>query len=344
MGTSKTSKRWLAALMAACVALACGLVLSACSSGGGTSSSASSTASGGTAQASTMAILYEQDDSLINNYSLLAVNPEAPFADADGNPVSDVKLNTEGAKAFITWMLSDEGKKLIADYGVKEYGEALFTLNDNAPSSSAEIPMATDDTKVIRLSTTTSVNDSGLLDAILPAFQDKYGYEVEVSSTGTGKAIASAKAGNADAILVHSKSQEEAFVNDGFSYTLDGYSTPRLTFMHNYFVICGPTDDPAGVKSAESAKAAFKLIADGRYQFVSRGDKSGTHTKEISLWPEDLGVTSEAESVAGYTDWYNYSNAGMGVCLTMAKEKGAYILSDKTTFLTFENNNEKPLN
>ena len=83
---------------------------------------------------------------------------------------------------------------------------------------------------------------------------------------------------------------------------------------------------------------AFAQIADGKYPFVSRGDASGTHTKEISLWPEDLGITTEADSVADYTDWYTYSNAGMGACLAMANETNAYILSDKATFLTFEAN------
>ncbi len=335
MTKAKKSTRLFAVLLAACVALTCGLALTACSSSGSNNASNSSTG--------TMAILYEEDDSLINNYTLLAVNPNAPFVDADGNAVSDVQINSTGAKAFIDWMLSDEGKGLISKYGVDDFGEALFTLNDDAPSSTATIPQATDATKTIRLSTTTSVNDSGLLDAILPTFENEYGYDVEVYSAGTGKAIANAEAGNADAILVHSKKQEEAFVNGGFSTVLDGYTTERLTFMHNYFVLCGPTDDPAGVKNADSAKDAFKMIADGKYQFVSRGDKSGTHTKEVSLWPEELGITTDAESVANYTDWYNYSNAGMGACLTMAKEKGAYILSDKATFLTFENNNEEPL-
>ena len=144
--------------------------------------------------------------------------------------------------------------------------------------------------------------------------------------------------GNADLILVHSKSQEEQFIADGFGYTVDGYDTERLTFMYNYFVLCGPADDPAGVREASSAADAFALIADGKYPFVSRGDASGTHTKEVSLWPEDLGITIDEASVADYTDWYTYSNAGMGACLTMADEMNAYILSDKATFLAFKAN------
>lgn len=286
-----------------------------------------------------LTILYEADEDMINNYSLLAVNPDAPFADADGNPVSDVYINTEGAAALINWMLSQEGETAAAEYGYADYGEYLFYLSEDAPVSTAEIPEATDETRVIRLSTTTSVNDSGLLGYLLPMFEEAYGYEVEVTSAGTGKAIANAQSGNADLLLVHSKSQEEAFVEAGYSYVLDGFDSERLTFMYNYFVLCGPSADPAGVKDAASVRDAFAAIAEGQYPFVSRGDQSGTHTKEISLWPEDLGITADAASVESYSDWYIYSNAGMGVCLTMAEEMGAYILSDKATFLTFQANN-----
>ena len=195
-------------------------------------------------------ILKEADDNMINNYSLLAVNPEAPFVDADGNAVEDVELNTVGAAALINWLLSEEGEAAAADYGFAEYGEYLFYLKEDRPVSTADIPEATDETKLIRLSTTTSVNDSGLLGSLLPMFEEKYGYEVEVYSAGTGKAIANAKMGNADLILVHSKKQEEAFVADGFSCVLDGMESERLTYMYNYFVLCGPSADPAGVKDA----------------------------------------------------------------------------------------------
>ncbi len=285
-----------------------------------------------------LTILYEEDESMINNYSLLAVNPDAPFVDADGKEVTDVALNTAGADALINWMISDEAKELTKNFGFEDYGEYLFYLTEDGPSSTAEIPEATDETKTIRMSTTTSVNDSGLLNYLLPEFEEKYGYEVEVFSAGTGKAIANAQSGNADLILVHSKSQEEEFVNAGFARVLDGQETERLTYMYNYFVLCGPSADPAKAKDAATVKDAFAAIAEGEFPFVSRGDNSGTHTKELSLWPEDLEITAEAESVKDYS-WYTSSNAGMGVCLTMAEETGAYILSDKATFLTFQANN-----
>ena len=282
-------------------------------------------------------ILIEEDDSMINTYSLLAVNPQAPWVDADGNSVdpTTVYINTTGADALINWMLSEEGLDAAGKYGFDEYGEYLFYIKDDAPKATAEIPQATPETQTIRLSTTTSVNDSGLLGYLLPVFEEKYGYEVEVYSAGTGKSIANAKMGNADLILVHSKKQEEAFIEEGFSYVLDGMDAERLNWMYNYFVLCGPSADPAGVKDAADVKAAFQAIADGKFTFISRGDGSGTHTKEISLWPEDLGITAEAESFKDYTDWYISANTGMGACLVMAEEMGAYILTDKATFLTF---------
>lgn len=280
-------------------------------------------------------ILKEADDNMINTYTLIAVNPDAPFTDADGKAVEGVAINTVGAEALIDWMLSDKAMALIADYGKADFGDSLFYLKDDAPKCDCEIPAATEETKTVRLSTTTSVKDSGLLAYLLPNFETEYGYTVEVQSAGTGKAIAAAQYGNADLILVHAKAKEEAFVEAGFAYTLPGFDSERLSFMYNYFVLCGPSDDPAGVKDSADVLAAFAAIAEGKHPFVSRGDGSGTHTKELSLWPKDLGITEDAASFADYIDWYNSANAGMGACLVMAEQLGAYILTDKATFLTF---------
>ena len=288
-----------------------------------------------TAEGLGIKILLEQDESMINNYTVIAVNDAAPFKDADGNAVRDVAVNTTGAAALINWLMSSEAAKLIEGFGMAEYGEALFTLKNDKPTFTEEIVQASDATRVIRLSTTTSVNDSGLLAYLLPVFENLYGYTVEVSSAGTGKAIAAATMGNADLILVHSKSQEEAFVADGYARLLDGYANERLTFMYNYFVLIGPVDDPAGCAEAGNVKEAFARIAEGKFAFVSRGDASGTHTKEVSLWPESLGITVDPASVAAHSEWYLFSNAGMGVCLTMANEIDGYIFSDKATFLAF---------
>ena len=329
-------KRTLAILLAVCMIF----VLCACGAAETTPVSESVAEESVSADESSvdLQILMEEDDSMINTYSLLAVNPDANFVDADGNAVADVELNTEGADALINWLLSEEGEELAANYGYDEYGEYLFYGLEGAPVSEAEIPEATDKTKEIRISTTTSVNDSGLLGYLLPIFEDEYGYEVEVFSAGTGKAIANAKDGNADLILVHAKAQEEEFVADGFARVVEGMDTERLSFLYNYFVLCGPSADPAGVADCDNVLDAFAAIADGEYKFISRGDMSGTHTKELSLWPKELGITEDPATFEDYSDWYISSNAGMGVCLTMAEEEGAYVLSDKATFLTFRAN------
>ena len=176
----------------------------------------------------------------------------------------------------------------------------------------------------IRLATTTSVNDSGLLSYLLPTFEKKTGYKVEVASAGTGIAIGYAKSGDADLLLVHSKKQEEAFINDGFA------STERLSFMYNYFVIAGPSDDPAGIAATATAADAFKKIAEAKAPFASRGDNSGTHNKETGIW-ESAGIDPSKES------WYNSLGSGMGDTLTKANELKAYVLTDKATFLSNKN-------
>ena len=278
-------------------------------------------------------ILMEADADMKNTYSVIAVNAEAPFVDADGNAVADVYVNTAGADALIKWLLSEEALGIAAEFGMG--GEHLFYVLEGAPVYTGEIPAATEETKTIRLSTTTSVNDSGLLAQLKPVFEEKYGYVIEIASAGTGKAIQAAKDGNADLILVHSKKQEEAFIEGGFGRVVDGFEAERISFLYNYYVLCGPSADPAGAATAASVKDAFAAIAEGKYAFVSRGDNSGTHTKEISLWPADLGIAVDAASFEAYTEWYVSANTGMGACLVMAEQMGAYILTDKATFLTF---------
>lgn len=174
--------------------------------------------------------------------------------------------------------------------------------------------------KVIRMSTTTSVNDSGLLGYLLPYFEEATGYTVEVQSAGTGAAIQKAKDGNADLILVHAKASEEEFINEG-------YGVERIPFMYNYFVVVGPEADPAAIKDSENAAAAFAKIADAETKFVSRGDDSGTHKAELKIWGE-AAPNPETDT------WYINAGKGMGECLTMASEQSAYCLTDKATFLS----------
>jgi tungstate transport system substrate-binding protein len=173
---------------------------------------------------------------------------------------------------------------------------------------------------VIRMSTTTSVNDSGLLPYLLPVFQEATGYTVEVQSAGTGAAIQKAVDGNADLILVHAKASEEAFIEEGFGIE-------RIPFMYNYFVVVGPEADPAGIADSANAAEAFGKIADAEAKFISRGDESGTHKAELKIWGDTV-PDAEADT------WYINAGQGMGACLTMASEKGAYCLTDKATFLS----------
>ncbi len=169
----------------------------------------------------------------------------------------------------------------------------------------------------IILATTTSVQDSGLLDELLPAFSRKTGIAVKPIAVGSGEAIEMARCGAADAVLAHSPEAESKLVTDGVA--LD-----RRTIMTNTFLIVGPAGDPAKVKGAPSAREAFVRIAAGG-RFVSRGDKSGTHARELKLWSDQPGGVR-----------YIQAGAGMGETLLMADQKGAYTLSDLATFLAFE--------
>ena len=201
--------------------------------------------------------------------------------------------------------------------------------DSNVSSTSNEIVESsnenTSEEKIVKLTTTTSVNDSGLMDYLRDDFKKDTGLEMEIVSKGTGAAIEDAKAGNADVILVHSKDAEEKFIEEG-------YGLERKPFMYNYFVIVGPKDDPAGIKGKD-AEEAFKLISDNAARFVSRGDDSGTHKKEKKIW-EQAGV-----DLANLETMDNYSSLGdgMGATLTFASENGGYALTDLATFLSMEN-------
>jgi len=168
------------------------------------------------------------------------------------------------------------------------------------------------------LGTTTSTYDSGLLDYILPDFETAYNAKVEVVSLGTGQAIQLGKDGNADVLLVHARAQEDAFMTDG-------HGTRREDVMYNDFVIVGPSSDPAGIKGMKKAARALETIATAKAKFISRGDDSGTHSKEKALW--------KAANIEPSGDWYVSAGQGMGAVLTMADEQQAYTLSDRATYL-----------
>jgi tungstate transport system substrate-binding protein len=174
--------------------------------------------------------------------------------------------------------------------------------------------------KVLRLATTTSTRDSGLLEFLLPPFEKKENVEVQVVAVGTGQALTLGERGDADLVLVHARTLEDAFV-------AKGHGTDRRDVMYNDYVVLGPAADPAGAKG-KGAVEAFRMIAAKRAPFVSRGDKSGTHIRETELW-EKAGGVPKGE------DFYLDAGQGMGACLVMAGEKDAYILADRGTWLAF---------
>ncbi|ACB83926.1 extracellular solute-binding protein family 1 [Natranaerobius thermophilus JW/NM-WN-LF] len=187
-----------------------------------------------------------------------------------------------------------------------------------------------DETSVLTMATTTSTEDSGLLDELLPIFGDETGYEVDVITVGTGQALEIGRSGDADILLVHAKELEKEFVNDG-------YGTERFPVMYNDFVILGPTEDPAKVSEANDLDEAMSLIyqigKEGDSTFSSRGDKSGTHVKETTLW-EEFQLDIEGK------EWYDSLGQGMGDTLIAANEMRAYSISDRGTFLSMEDSIE----
>ena len=172
----------------------------------------------------------------------------------------------------------------------------------------------------LRLSTTTSTENSGLLYALLPPFEKMFNLKVDVIPVGTGKALKLAENGDVDVTFVHARSLEDKFIGEG-------YGVNRRDVMYNDFVIIGPTSDPAGIKRAKTASKAFNLISKKKATFISRGDSSGTHVKELKIW-EKAGVKPSGT-------WYLEAGKGMGEVLTMAFEKFAYTMTDRGTYLAF---------
>lgn len=177
--------------------------------------------------------------------------------------------------------------------------------------------------KEVILATTTSTQDSGLLDVLIPIFEKKTGYTVKPVAVGTGAALAMGEQGEADVLLVHAPKSEEAVVESGAAIN-------RQLVMHNDFIICGPADDPAGIKGEPSAAEAYRKISEAGATFVSRGDDSGTHKKEKEIW------TAAGIEPAG--DWYVEAGAGMGDTLNIASEKGGYVFTDRATYLARKDN------
>ncbi len=198
----------------------------------------------------------------------------------------------------------------------KFFAAAVVAASLVAPAKAAEF---------IVVQSTTSTENSGLFDHLLPVFTEETGIEVRVVAVGTGQAINNAANGDGDVLFVHSKPDEEAFV-------ADGYGVARFDVMYNDYVIVGPSADPAGVSGSADAVAAFAAIAAHEAILVSRGDDSGTHKAELRLWAE-AGI--DPASASG--NWYREAGAGMGATLNLATEMYGYALTDRATWISFEN-------
>jgi tungstate transport system substrate-binding protein len=177
----------------------------------------------------------------------------------------------------------------------------------------------------LRLSTTTSTDQSGLLGVVLPPFEQRFHLKVDVIAVGSGKALKLAENGDVDVVLSHAPELEQAFMNAGFGVN-------RRAVMYNDFIIVGPAADPAGLRGTASAAEAFKKLAVAQAAFISRGDESGTHQKEKELW-KAAGLTPGGA-------WYVSAGQGMGETLLMANERQAYTLADRGTFLTYKQRSE----
>ncbi len=185
------------------------------------------------------------------------------------------------------------------------------------------VPQPTATATSLILATTTSTADSGLLDYLLPEFEKVCNCKVDVIAVGTGQAIEMGSKGDADLLLVHSRQSEDRFV-------AEGHARERFDVMYNDFIIVGPKDDPAHIAGVKSGKEAFRAIAHAQATFVSRGDKSGTHNKELSIW-SSAAITPTAEMT-----WYKSLGQGMGDTLLFAQESRAYTLSDRGTWLAMQ--------
>jgi tungstate transport system substrate-binding protein len=193
---------------------------------------------------------------------------------------------------------------------------------DTAPAATSAAPKNPD----LIMATTTSTQDSGLLDVLVPMFEQQTGYKVKVVAVGSGQALQMGQQGNADVLLVHSPAAEK-------NYMSQQYGKERLLVMHNDFVIVGPSSDPAHIQGDSSAVDAFKKIAAAQASFISRGDQSGTNAKELTLWQGASLAPANSKPA-----WYVESGQGMGATLTIASEKEAYTLTDRATYLANKDN------
>ncbi|MHA2089721.1 MAG: substrate-binding domain-containing protein [Candidatus Kariarchaeaceae archaeon] len=274
-------------------------------------------------------ILFEGDPDLFNPYGIIVVNPAVH---------SHVKL--QPAAEFIKWLVSPVGQSQIEAYEL--LNTQLFTPNANLTTISASeqafwetisVGMTTE-TTTVKLATTTSARDSGLLDKILPTFYEVSNIRIDVIALGTGAALDTAREGNVDLVLVHAREKEDEFIAEGFGIH-------RLDVMYNDFVIIGPDTDPALIFEASSVADAFKKISSTSSKFVSRGDNSGTHSKELVLWSlSSITINSADATWSEDNSWYIESGTGMSATISIAFELEGYTLTDRATWLKISSSSD----
>ncbi|MFP4206511.1 MAG: substrate-binding domain-containing protein [Spirochaetaceae bacterium] len=196
---------------------------------------------------------------------------------------------------------------------------ALFTVTAVFAAGETEQSMSAEPER-LRLATTTSTENSGLLDELLPAFENRHGARVDVIAVGTGQALELGRNGDVDVVMVHAPELEREFVREG-------YGVERVDIMYNDFVVLGPESDPAGIADTESVVDAFARIAESESAFISRGDNSGTHAKERAVWAE-AGIEPDGS-------WYREAGQGMGAVITVANDQEGYTLADRGTYLAY---------
>ncbi|WP_018086043.1 substrate-binding domain-containing protein [Desulfurispora thermophila] len=225
-------------------------------------------------------------------------------------------MKKQAFRKWVLWLAAVMLVLAVAGCGARQSGSGPAP-EQNAGSDQSQV-------KDVILATTTSTQDSGLLDVLVPDFEKKTGYRVKTIAVGTGQALKMGEKGEADVLLTHAPKSEKPLVDSGVVVNY------RLV-MHNDFVLAGPAADPAGIKQAANTADAFKRIAQKGAIFVSRGDDSGTHKKELSLW-EAAGIKPQGQK------WYQETGSGMGQTLNVASEKQGYVLTDRATFLAQRQN------
>ena len=253
-----------------------------------------------------------QSDALFVNYTLTALNPYGQYPE-------ETSINGQGAEALARWLLGQDALDALSGYQ-----EGVFLQAEDAPVYSGWISPAAENTKAIRLMTTVNVAEVELLEAVLPDFEQEYGYEVEIIAEKEEEVYLTAALGEADLILAPAPREGDVFGEHDNFRTIPGFMQRHIPLLRCPYVLCGPAEDPAGVGKAIDMPAALGAIARAEAYFISRGDGSAAHQAEAALWPE-----------APEGDWYFAADTEMGPCLTIAEEMGGYVLSDALTFEVF---------